>query len=169
MPPRRGAPHAPPAGASRRHRPGSSVTGFIDRDRIDAVLARVVADPDDRGFLVRCMLDEGPAHHRGANYALLALLGQLLDELGVPAGARPGGRAVAVPMRLPPHLEDEVEEADWPLALPVARLETLAGSPPRAEAMIDCLSDGPPQHAVANVVMVALLDLALEAAGARGR
>jgi hypothetical protein len=154
---------------SRRHLPGSAVSGFVDRARIDAVLARIVADPDDRTFLLRCMLDEGPAHHRGANYVLLALLGQLLDGLGVPDGARPPGRAVAVPMRLPPHLEDEVEDADWPLALPVARLEALAAGPRGTDAMIDCLGDGPPQHAVANVVMVALLDLALDAAGARRR
>jgi hypothetical protein len=72
-------------------------------------------------------------------------------------------------MRLPPHLEDEVEDADWPLALPVARLEALAAGARGTDAMIDCLGDGPPQHAVANVVMVALLDLALDAAGARRR
>jgi hypothetical protein len=159
MPPRHHPPHRRPRGHLPR-----SISAFVDGGRIEAILARVIDDPEARSFLARCMLDEGPAHHRGANYAIIALLGELLDRLGVDGATRPAGKTVPVPMRLPPHLEDEVEESNYPVELPVARLEKLAGGPRETEAMIDCLTDGPPQHAVANVVMVALLELALEAA-----
>jgi hypothetical protein len=150
----------------RRHRRAGG-PGFIDAARVDAILAALVEDPEDRAFLVRCMLEEGPAHHRGANFVLLSLIGELLARLGGPPPGAPSGRAVPVPMRLPPHLEDEVEDGDYPLGLPLAPLEALAARPRDVEAMIDCLTDGPPQHAVANVVMTALLELVLEAAGRR--
>jgi hypothetical protein len=154
-PPHRGRPHRVPA---------SAVSGFIDEARVDKVLAVLVPDRDDRAFLVRCMLAEGPAHHRGANFVLLCLIGELAERLGSPR--RSAGRSAPVPMRLPPHLEHEVEDATYPLALPLEPLEGLATRGARdVEAMIDCLTDGPPQHAVANVVMVALLErlrLALE-------
>lgn len=65
-------------------------------------------------------------------------------------------------MRLPPHLEDEVDEGDYPLRLPVEALKQAIGDDGAAlEAAIDCLTDGPPQHALANVVLVALLERVL--------
>ena len=161
MPPR----HPPHHRGRRGHVPRSAVSSFVDLDRIDDILARIVDSGEDRAFLIRCMLDEGPAHHRGANYTLVALLGELLRRLGSNRRAQLPGRAVPVPMRLPPHLEDQVEDGDYPLQLPVAPLEALSTTARDVEAMVDCLIDGPPQHAVANVVMVALLQLALEAAG----
>ena len=39
----------------------------------------------------------------------------------------------------------------------------------RLEAMIDCLTDGPPQHALANVAMVTLLTEILSRLKAQGR
>ena len=55
---------------------------FIDGARVDALLVGAVPDDEDRAFIVRCVLGEGPAHHRGANYVLLQLLGMIVDRLG---------------------------------------------------------------------------------------
>ena len=45
-----------------------------------------------------------------------------------------------------------------PLALPTAPLERLAPRGTRDfAAIVDCLTDGPPQHALANVAMVTLI------------
>ena len=71
-------PHRPP----HRHVPPSAITSFIDRARIDQLLAPWLPDAADREFVLRCILDEGPAHHRGANYVLLALLVRISDETG---------------------------------------------------------------------------------------
>jgi hypothetical protein len=44
------------------------------------------------------------------------------------------------------------------LAVPTGLLERLAPRGSREfEAMVDCLTDGPPQHALANVAILALL------------
>lgn len=146
---------------SGRHVPSSAITRFIDRARIDALLAPWIEDPAGRAFVVRCMLDEGPAHHRGANYVLLALLGRLLE----PGGPVPAGDSVPVPIRVPAAQVDDPERLAYPLALRTRALEGLARDPRELEAMVDCLTDGPPQHALANAAMVALLDLLLERAG----
>jgi len=64
-----------------------------------------------------------------------------------------------VPMRLPPYLAESVTEAAYPLLLPTNTLLALAGGDQtQLAAMIDCLTDGPSQHALANVIMVALLE-----------
>ena len=71
-------------------------------------------------------------------------------------------------MRLPPHLADEADEDQFPLRLALRPLELLApAGSPELEAMVDCLTDGPPQHSLANAAMVALIDALLddEAAG----
>jgi hypothetical protein len=153
----------PPRSRPPRHpRPGARATklGFIDRDAISALLAPFVPDTGERAFVVRCLVDEGPAHHRGANYVLLRLLGRLLH-----APATRSGDVCAVPMQLPPHLADELDdeaEQTYPLDLPLAPLDLLAprGSQEQ-EAMVAALIDGPPQHALANVAMVAILDALL--------
>lgn len=139
-----------------RHVPSSAIAAFIEPARIDALLASWVPDAQDRAFVLRCLLQEGPAHHRGANFVLLALLGELL---GAPPGPPDEARSAPVPMRLPPHLAADHDEADFPLRLPTAALERLAGGDARKlSAMIDCLTDGPPQHALANAAMVGLLE-----------
>jgi hypothetical protein len=91
---------------------------------------------------------------------LLRLLGKLLD-----GPATTSADTSPVPMQLPPHLADELDgdaEQSYPLDLPLAPLDLLAprGSP-QHEAMLGALIDGPPQHALANVAMVALLDALL--------
>lgn len=145
--------------------PSSAITAFVDADRIAALIAPWVPDPSQREFVVRCLLREGPAHHRGANYVLLSLLGLLLEG-GPPLAPAPDQPGVAVPLRLPPHLAEEHEDGAYPLVMPTGPIERLAAAgSPEFEAMVDCLTDGPPQHALANAAMVALLGVLLERAG----
>jgi hypothetical protein len=143
--------------------PPAAAAPFIDSARIDALLAPIVPDDHDRAFVVRCILEEGPKHHRGANYVLLSLLGALLDAVG-PAeieSLRAAG-TLPVPMRVPPHLARPGSIMAYPLPLPTRPLNRLAppGSIEQA-AMAECLTDGPPQHALANAAMVWLVGAAL--------
>jgi hypothetical protein len=149
----------PPHKHHKRHPPASRALRFVDRPSLDRLLSTLVPEKNDREFVARCLIDEGPLHHRGANFLLLQLLGKVLERL-------PGSDAPLtgeeVPMRLPPHLEDEVDVGHSPLPLTTRALEELlGGDQANLEAAIDCLTDGPPQHALANVVMVALLERAL--------
>jgi hypothetical protein len=153
----------------RRHVPSSAIASFVDPERFAKLIAPWVPDADDRAFVVRCIFDEGPAHHRGANWIILTLLGQLADRLGGPAPSN-GEPSLAVPMRLPPHLKREGDqEGDFPLHIPIRALERLAKQgTPEFDAMVDCLTDGPPHHALANAAMVCLISLLLDRAEARG-
>lgn len=148
-------PHPPHRHHPHPRIPSSAISAFIDASRIDALLASCIPDPGDRAFIVRCLLGEGPAHHRGANYVLLALLGLLMEKIGGPVSFR---ETLPVEMRLPPHLARDGEERHYPLRLPVDPIERLA---PRTSqefaAMVDCLTDGPPQHALANAAMLHLI------------
>lgn len=164
--------HAPPPHVSGLHHavPVSRLLGFVDSAQLDARLAPVLPDAGDRAFVLRCLVGEGPLHHRGANYVLLSLLAQVLERLPAPAPAAAPDQSpdhVAVPMRLPPHLGDRPDSqagGTYPLSLPLAPLRALAGTRPGdVDAMVDCLTDGPPQHALANVLMVALLERLLAA------
>jgi hypothetical protein len=140
----------------RRHPPASRALRFVDPALLDRQLETLVSDKAEREFVRRCLIDEGPVHHRGANYLLLRLLERVLERVPGEDGPLTGEE---VPMRLPPHLEDEVEEGSYPIPLPTRALRELLGDDPASlEAAIDCLTDGPPQHALANVVMVALLE-----------
>ncbi|HSP78469.1 MAG TPA: hypothetical protein VLQ93_08065, partial [Myxococcaceae bacterium] len=71
--------HKPPP-PPHVHVSSSAISAFIEPERIEALLAPLVPEPQERAFVVRCLLGEGPAHHRGANYVLLALLGQVLEK-----------------------------------------------------------------------------------------
>lgn len=155
MPP--GHPPHPP----HPRRSDGRVDRFLDRARIDRILRPWVPNDDERAFVVRCLLDEGPAHHRGSNWVLLASLAELVGD-----AAPSVGPSVPVPMRLPPHLADGDQGPDFPLSIPREVLERLAPGDERAQqAMIDCLVDGPPQHALSNAALLCLIDAALR----RGR
>lgn len=153
--------------APRRHVPSSEITSFIEPARIEALLEPWLAQPADRAFVARCMLHEGPAHHRGANYVLLRLLGEIAARGQAPPAPVD---AIPVPIRLPPAVAAAHADRDYPLRFPRRVLERLAppGSPALA-AMIDCVTDGPPQHALANAAMLCLLDAVLEHADTAGR
>src|SRR5579862_5292836 len=90
--------------------------GFIDPSRIDALLVTAVPDAEDRAFVVRCILGEGPAHHRGANYVLVRLLGLLVERLGGADMAALGARGtMPVAMKVPPNLERQGSLMSYPL------------------------------------------------------
>ncbi|HEX9296553.1 MAG TPA: hypothetical protein VF881_11985 [Polyangiaceae bacterium] len=149
----------------------SAAAAFIDSSRLDALLAEVVPDDQDRAFVVRCILGEGPAHHRGANYVLLLLLGMLTEGMGGADMAAVRARGtLPVPMKVSPHLARPGSLMAYPLDLPMAPLERLApaGSSEQS-AMAACLSDGPPQHALANAAMLWLIGAALDRLEERGR
>ena len=116
---------------------------FIDGARVDALLVGAVPDDEDRAFMVRCILGEGPAHHRGANYVLLQLLGTIVHRLrGAEMEAVRARGTMPVPIKVPPHLERQGSMMAYPLALPTGPLDELApaGSTDQA-AMAQCLSD----------------------------
>jgi hypothetical protein len=96
------------------------------------------------------------------------LLGMVVEALG--AGDMAELRAhgtLPVPMKVPPHLKRPGSLMAYPLGLPTRPLEKLA-SPGSFElaAMADCLTDGPPQHALANAAMLWLIGATLERLGA---
>jgi hypothetical protein len=102
--------HKPEKRPPHRQVPASRSLRFVDPASLDVLLSPLIPSKEDREFVQRCLIDEGPLHHRGANYLLLRLLGRVLERVpGVDAPLE-GER---VPMRLPPHLEDEVEEGSF--------------------------------------------------------
>lgn len=137
------------------------------RAAIEATLAPWLPDPVDRSFVARCIVDEGPDHHREASYALLRLLGLALAEAGGPPP--PTGEVAPVALRLPPHMRRGHDDEYFPVGLPLAAIERLA---PRGSAeferLVESLSDGPPHHALANAAMVCLLEALLTRLTARG-
>lgn len=150
MPPR---PH-PPHGRARGDR---RLARFVDPARLSDALRTWVPDEHDRAFVVRCLLEEGPAHHRGSNWILLTLLAELVGP-----ATPPTSELVPVPMRVPPHLQADQADPDFPLSIPRAALELLApGDQDAQDAMIECLIDGPPQHALSNAATLCLLEAAL--------
>ncbi len=157
MPPKH--PHHPPHHLDRRSPLPQDWVKRLDQD-----LTVVVPDAADRAFALRCVLQEGPEHHRGANAALLLLLVEACKRAGGPwPPAAGGGRQPR--MHLPPHLMETNPDARYPVSIPPAALATVAPDPAVAKRLEDALLDGPPQHAVANTLMVALLDGLLRHAG----
>lgn len=154
-----------PHGPHDPHHPAaySTVDAFIDPEEIERLLVPWVPLAADRAFVVRCITDEGPVHHRGSSFVLLSLLGRALEAAGgAPAGSLEGERA-PVPLRLPPHLAEHSKgDPNYPLTMPMTSLEELAGGDrTSAAAMADCLADGPSHHALANAAMLCLVDALL--------
>ena len=144
--------------------PASEIAAFIDPGAIDELLAPWLPDAGERAMVVRCLLDVGPAHHRGSNYVLLRLLGLLLKKHGVPPAQPQKPASMPIRLRIPPTVDATAEPAVYPLGVPTAVLEHLTARGSRAwVAMIDCLSDGPPQHSLANAAMLLLIDALLRA------
>ncbi len=136
----------------------SAIALVLDAERLTSIIEPWVPDAGERTFLVRCIIGEGPIHHRGASYALIALAGAIAKRLGVsPPG--PDQASVTVPMRLPPHLEHpEKEPPVYPVRLDLSGLDHLAnGNDGVRQVLVDAVTDGPPHHALANVVVLNLL------------
>ena len=140
------------------------VVAAIDRQRISALVAACVPDPAARDFVVRCILDEGPVHHRGDNFVLIALLGEVLARLPPAAAGKPSdGASFPVPMRIPPAHHAGAEPKSYPISIPQAPLALLDGDDAaRRSVLAECLVDGPPHHALANAMMVNLLHAILQ-------
>lgn len=148
-------PHAP--------HPPDALARLLHPTALDGALARLVPDPAARAFVSRCIVGEGPIHHRGASFVLIEALHRLLERL--PPLPSPPSTAPSrpFPMRLPPHVAPRDPPPAWPLTVPLDTVEALGGSDPvLKESLIDCVTDGPPHHALANVVMLALIEAALE-------
>lgn len=153
--------------ASHHHVPLSAISALTQQARIDAQLARFIEVSEERAFVARCTLDAGPAHHRGADYVLLRLLALALERLEAEAASKDGPESaqesVPIPMRLPaPHVISRADQT-YPLRMEISALQELAdGDGRRLAPMIDCLLDGPPQHSLANALMVNALGRLLE-------
>lgn len=144
--------------------PASEIAAFIDSQTIDDILAPWLPDVGERAMIVRCLLDVGPAHHRGSNYVLLRLLGLLLKQHGMGPNSQQLREMAPIRLRVPPTVDTTSEPAAYPLGIPTAVIERLAPHGSRAWlAMIDCLSDGPPQHSLANAAMLLVIDALLRA------
>jgi hypothetical protein len=139
-----------------------------DGRRLEKALAPIVPDERDREFVARCILGEGPAHHRAASWALVVLAAEVAARLGAaPLPSATGVDALSVRLRLPPDARDDDDDGSFPLRLPLAPLRTILDDERDVEAMADALTDGPPHHALANAALVALLHQILEHLGAR--
>lgn len=151
-PPPSSRPGRPKRPKPERHRRDAA----LDAGAIDAALVGVVPDARDRAFVLRCILSEGPRHHRVASWALLRLLAEILAELG---GADPRTLERAsepLDMRLPPSVAASSDDAEFPIGVPTPMLRAVMD---RAEAdlALECLREGPAHHALANAAMAWLL------------
>ncbi|HRI67230.1 MAG TPA: hypothetical protein PK156_23465 [Polyangium sp.] len=106
--------------------PSTAIRSLLSPGRIEPLLAPFVRDPADRAFVSRCILEQGPVHHRGANFALLSLVAVLLERTGGFPDKPGPGKTVAVPLRIPPHLAPRHEEDNaYPLQMPLTPLEVV--------------------------------------------
>src|SRR5262245_12474456 len=141
--------------------PATAIEAFLNPQEIDGLLSPWLADAAERAYVVRCILQAGPAHHRGANMVLLSLLGRVLAQLrekGIRLPEPASDETVGVPLRLPPQLTGTADDRFFPLRMSTRTLRSMAKDDERTlDAMVDCLIDGPPQHALANAAMVNLL------------
>jgi len=140
----------------------SAIALVLDPERLARVLEPWVPNASERTFLVRCIIGEGPIHHRGASYALLAVAGLIAERLGISAPATDAA-GLHVPMRLPPHLEQPGQEPPaYPIRLDPSGLDRLAaGNAGISQVLTDAVTDGPSHHALANVALLNLLSAIL--------
>ena len=161
--------HAPPKPPPHAPIPPTAIRAVLSPERLEPLFRSFLPDDADRAFVMRCILEQGPIHHRGASFALLSLVAELLVRTGGMPDKPVTGQTVAVPLRLPPHLAAERgEDETYPLQMALAPLEILAPQGGAAlAALADCLLDGPPHHALANALIVSALGVLLERSSAR--
>ncbi|NUP12395.1 MAG: hypothetical protein HOW73_40640 [Polyangiaceae bacterium] len=132
---------------------------------VDALLL-VLADRRDAEFVARCIVGEGPAHHRAASWALLVVAAEIAERLGCKPGPKTQAPdTVSVALRLPPGAARD--DDTFPLAMPLAPLRAIVEPSRHVEALADALVDGPAHHALANAALVALFARILEKLDAR--
>lgn len=136
----------------------AAVAQALDAERLERILWPWLPDPRERSFVVRCILGEGPIHHRVASYALIALAGLIAERLRV-APTAPVAMGVKVPMRLSPGQERPYGETPaYPLPLDDIGLAAVTrGRHDLQDALTSAVIDGPPHHALANVALLNLL------------
>lgn len=139
--------------------PRSGQLPDLDREAVDRALATVIPDARDRAFVLRCILEEGPRHHRIASWALLRALAGLLESRPPAAPLE----AEAIPteplrMRLPPSVAQASEDAAFPIGIPKRLLARSLEDDEDAAIALEALADGPPHHALANAVMLWLME-----------
>lgn len=137
-------------------------SSIVAKDDVAALLKPLVSDAEDLDFVARCIVTEGPLHHRLASFALLKLLALAMESAG--ARGEPAAEGLPLPLRLPPHLpRGDDADAHYPLTIPLRALSRLAPPGSReASALAAALMDGPPHHALANAAMVSMLDALIE-------
>jgi hypothetical protein len=145
-------PPPPPRHEAKRHK-------VADKDRLERALAGLVEHDEDRAFIARCIAREGPPHHQGASYALIALVRAVADRIAAQPRPKRGPRPS---MRVSPHHAPDDDEREFALSLPQGAIERIEPDPARAKALVECLLDGPTHHVLANVAQVALLDAILD-------
>lgn len=157
---------APPSSGPHRHRHSlSSLAHVAQAPALEDALRLVVPDPRDRAFVARCILGEGPAHHRAASWALVALAAEVARRVGAAPREAASPDDVVVPLRLPPHLAEAGDDGAFPLPVPLGPLRAIARGEREVEVLADALVDGPPHHALANAALVALFGRILAALG----
>lgn len=138
------------------------MSGAADPEALRNALSLLVVDPQDAAFIARCILGEGPAHHRAASWSLIVLAAEIASRLGCSPASEDDqpADAVRIPLRLPPH---RLREDDaFPLEMPVEPLRAIVGRERDVEALADALVDGPAHHALANAALVGIFNRILE-------
>lgn len=158
MPPRSRSSRPPPPKGPKH---GRSVA--LDAGPIDAALSGIVPDARDRAFVLRCVLEEGPRHHRVASWALLRMLAVVLAELGGPDPTTGSGPSEPLGMRLPPNVVSSSDDTSFPIGIPTGMIRAFFDESEAALAL-ECLSDGPPHHLLANATMAWMLEAIYERA-----
>jgi hypothetical protein len=133
----------------------------LDDDAINAGLAEVVPDARERAFVLRCILEEGPRHHRVASWTLLRLLAAVLAELGDARPTATRGASEPLGMRLPPSVVASSDDAQFPIGIPTSMVNEVM-SRREVELALECLRDGPPHHALANAAMAWMIQAIYE-------
>lgn len=157
-PPHKG-PKGPPHHGPKAH--GGRRGVALDAGAIDAALVAIVPDARDRAFVLRCVLEEGPRHHRVASWALLRLLAAVLAEVGGADEATRDGPSEPLGMRLPPSVAASTDDAEFPIGIPTRMLRDVMDEG-EATLALECLSDGPPHHSLANAAMTWMLEAIYE-------
>lgn len=128
----------------------------MDAAAIDTALAEIIADAGDRAFVMRCILEEGPRHHRVASWALLRMLAAVLAEVGGADRDASNEPSEPIAMRLPPSVAASSDDAVFPVGVPTRLLRELMPAKD-AELALECLCEGPAHHALANAAMAWML------------